>query len=43
MLETEIAQDRLCAIVDVFDTVPLRDTSKAISTHSIVLLVPYIG
>ena len=42
-LEHEIAQGRIHAAVDVFDTEPLRDVSHPLLTHPNVLPTPHIG
>lgn len=43
VLEAEIAQGRIHAAVDVFDTEPLRDTANVLLTHPNVLPTPHIG
>jgi len=43
VLEAEIAQGRIHAAVDVFDTEPLRDTANPLLTHPNVLPTPHIG
>lgn len=43
VLEAEIAQGRIHAAVDVFDTEPLRDTNSRLLTHPNVLPTPHIG
>lgn len=43
VLEAEIAQGRIHAAVDVFDTEPLRDTNSPLLTHPNVLPTPHIG
>ena len=43
VLEAEIAQGRIHAAVDVFDTEPLRDTAHPLLTHPNVLPTPHVG
>ena len=42
-LEAEIAQNRIFAAVDVFDTEPLTDTNHPLLTHENVLATPHLG
>ena len=42
-LEAEIAQHRIFAAVDVFDTEPLKDVSNPLLTHENVLATPHLG
>jgi len=42
-LEAEIAQGRIFAAVDVFDTEPLRDAQHPLLTHPNVLPTPHVG
>jgi D-3-phosphoglycerate dehydrogenase len=42
-LEAEIAQGRIHAAVDVFDSEPLTDTAHLLLTHPNVLATPHIG
>ncbi|MEM1076162.1 MAG: D-2-hydroxyacid dehydrogenase family protein [Pseudomonadota bacterium] len=42
-LEAQIANGRIHAAVDVFDTEPLTDTSHPLLTHPNVLATPHIG
>lgn len=43
VLEAEVAQGRIHAAVDVFDTEPLTDTANFLLTHPNVLPTPHIG
>lgn len=43
MLETEIANGRIFAAVDVFDSEPLTDIQNPLLTHPNVLATPHIG
>ncbi|MEO0503282.1 MAG: D-2-hydroxyacid dehydrogenase family protein, partial [Pseudomonadota bacterium] len=43
VLEAEIAQGRIHAAVDVFDTEPMVDTDSILATHPNVLATPHIG
>ncbi|WP_299691945.1 D-2-hydroxyacid dehydrogenase family protein [uncultured Tateyamaria sp.] len=43
VLEAEIAQNRICAAVDVFDHEPMTDTANILATHPNVLATPHIG
>ena len=43
VLEAEIAQGRIHAAVDVFDTEPLRDMSHPLLTHPNVIPTPHVG
>lgn len=43
VLEAEIAQNRIHAAVDVFDTEPMRDAANILATHPNVLATPHIG
>lgn len=42
-LEAEIAQGRIHAAVDVFDTEPMRDKAHSLASHPNVLATPHIG
>ena len=42
-LEAEVAKNRICAAVDVFDSEPLTDTAHPLLTHPNVLATPHIG
>lgn len=43
VLETEIAQGRIHAAVDVFDDEPMRDVENPLLSHANVLPTPHIG
>ena len=43
VLEAELAQGRIHAAVDVFDTEPMVDTDSILATHPNVLATPHIG